>query len=508
MADSQTRELSSSPINATNEPLTSAPYVRMFQIQNKSVDPSPWLVYPASNKTVWIATLELGKTLLSQIVNFTMVTPSVGISRPVATLTNTVPTDIVYDHVAGRLWIVENDNLAYYNQTAGSIMTAQTFPNGAPQYLAIDSQDHLWLTLYDTDQIAEYEPQNGATYYYSTPSSNAGLQGIAISPVDGSVWFAEAYAARIGHMVPCNSSACPITEYGPPPGVNLDGIIQVAVDKNGVVWFTRHDGNEFGSFNPSTGEWKLFPIGYCSDNYVDGCEAGLPNAIALDSKGQVWFAEHYGGRIARYDPGSGTLTEYMMPTTSAVCSTACTPYVWWMWPGQNNLVWFVAFGLGEIGYVNGTVPTPYTVNPVAGLTINQGRSVNIPVSADFVGEAPALNASGTSEDTSSNPPMLSWSITPEGVSSSLGLVTSILTISANWGATLGTTYIAVTAYNGNLTVNSFLRVNIVASLAYTTIGFAGGISTFAVAAVAMTRYSAKKKRNNGATPDLSKTSSD
>lgn len=472
----------------------------MFQIQNRLTDPSPWLLYPASNKTVWIVTIKLGRQLLSQIVNFTMVSSTSGVPTPVANLTDTVPTDIVYDNSQSRVWIVENDSLAYYNQTATSrITTAKTFADSAPQYLAIDSQDNLWLTLLNTDQVVEYVPYNGASHYYSTPSSNAGLQGISVSPEDGSVWFAEAYSGRIGHLIPCNTSSCPITEYSPPSGMNIEGVIQVAIDKSGVVWFTVHDGNEFGSFNPSTGAWKLFPIGYCSDDYVQGCAAGLPNAIALDSTGQVWLSEHYSGRIARYNPSSGTLTEYMMPTTSSVCSRACTPFLWWMWPGQNSLVWFVAFGLGEIGYVNATVPVLFTIASPASITVAEGGATNLPVSVTYAGESPHVNASATSQDTSSNPPTLSWSVKPQLSSPRDGMESATITVSAAWSSSLGPRYIAVSAYDENLTVNAFVRVDVVASLsAYTTIGFAGGISIFSLAASGLARYR-KKKRNNGST---------
>ena len=485
-----------------------ASYVKMFQIASKSVDPSPWLVYPASNKTIWIVTILLGNHLLSQIVNFTMVSHDVVLSTVVANLTNTVPTDIVYDHNETRVWIVENDSLAYYDQTAPSRITiAKTFPNEAPEYLAIDSQDNLWLTLLTTDQIVEYDPHTGSSYNYSSPNSNVGLQGVAISPVDGTVWFAEAYAGKIGRIIPCNSSSCAVTEYSPPPGIVLQGLIQVAVDKTGVVWFTVHDGNEFGSFNPSTGEWKIFPIGYCPDSYVQNCELGLPNAIAIDPTGQVWFSEHYSGRIARYDPSNETLTEYKMPTTSATCNKDCAPYSWWMWPGENNLVWFVAFGLGEIGYVNSTIPVPFSVNALGSVTLNQGRRVDIPLSTDFVGGVPSLNVSATSQDTSSNPTVLSLLLTPEHVSSDGRMATSSLTISANWGSTLGPRYVAITAYNENVTANSFLKVDVVASLSYATLGLAGGTSAFAIVTLTVTRYT-KKNRNNGATSNSSRLRSD
>jgi streptogramin lyase len=472
----------------------------MFQVANRSDEPSPWLVYPANNKTVWLVTIKIGTSLLSQLVNFTMISPTVGLSQPVANLTNTVPTDIVYDH--GRVWIVENDSLGYYDLNTRAVVISKTFPNTAPQYLAIDSYDNVWLTLLNTDQIVEYDPSTGTTYNYTTPSSNTGLQGITVSPFDGSVWFAEAYAGRIGRLIPCNSSSCSITEYAPPPGIIIQGVIQLVVDKTGLVWFTVHDGNEFGNFNPSTGQWQLFPIGYCPDSYVADCEIGLPNAIDTDPSGQVWFSEHVSGRIARYDPASGTLTEYMMPTSSSYCTKECAPLAWWMWPGKNNLVWFVAFGLGEIGYVNASLAVPFDIISPSHVDVPQAGCANIVVSSTYTsGQPPNFNGAVTSEDSSSNPPMITFAGS-QFTQTSNGVASSILTIFAGRNATTRTSYVAVSAYDADVTVNAFVNVDIlsfttrlggcITSLGfYTTVGFASGISGVSVIGLVMNVYRRK-----------------
>ncbi len=477
--------------------------MRIFQIENQSDEPSPWLLYPASNKTVWLVTIRIVPSLLSQLVNFTMIGPSGAVSQPVANLTNTVPTDVVYDH--GRVWIVENDSLAYYDPTTKAVVVAKTFPNAGPQYLAIDSHNNMWITLLNTDQVVEYDPSTGTTYNSTTPTSNAGLQGIAISQLDGSIWFAEAYAGRIGRLTPCDSPRCPITEYAPPSGIVLQGVIQVAVDKSGIVWFTVHDGNEFGSFNPSTGQWQLFPIGYCPDSYVEGCETGLPNAIDTDSSGQVWFSEHIAGRIARYDPASGVMTEYMMPTSSPVCNKACTPFAWWMWPGENNLVWFVAFGLGEIGYVNASLTVPFDIVSPSHVDIPQGGCANIVVSSAYeTGPPPNFNGSVTSEDSLSNPPILTFSGS-QLTQTSNGVASSTLSIFAGRNATIGTSYVAVSAYDAFVTVNAFVNVHVVnytsrlgtciTSLGfYTTLGFASGISGVSVIGLATNVH--RRRRSN------------
>ncbi len=492
------------PISIPNVPLPSSAYVTMYQIQNNSADASPWILYPASNKTVLVVTIKLGHVIQSQIVNFTMGVSPKPIGGP---LNNTIPTDIVYDHFAKnnakRVWIIENDSLAYYNQAAGKFEPAVSFPGGAPQYMTIDPSDHFWITLFNTDQIVEYNPSRENSSSYRTPTPNAGLQGIAVSPVDNSTWFAEAYAGKIGHLT-CDASACTIMEYGPPSGLRLQGVIQVAVDKNGIVWFTIHNGNEFGSFNPSTGDWKLFPIGYCSDSYVADCWVGLPNAISLDSEGRVWFSEHYAGRIAMYDPNRDILVEYMMPTASAVCRSACTPYAWWMWPGEDEKVWFTAFGLGEIGYVNASLPIPFNVISPSHIVISQAGCASIVVSSAYeTGLPPSFDGTATSEDALSNPPSVTFS-GPELYHTSNRVATSILTIFAGRNATTGARYVAVTAYNENVTVNAFVRVDVVSFTAhlwtcitslglYTTVGFASGISGVTIIGLMVNFYSQRKK---------------
>jgi streptogramin lyase len=500
IAHSQRDEPSSSPVSVTNQPTINSPYVRVFQIQQNSTDFSPWLLYPASNKTTWAVVWGYldNKTLASQLVNFTL-----GAQHRSAIIVNDIPNDIVYDNNSKRVWVLEEDSLAYYNSTTNNITTALNFPaNSTPEYMTIDNNDHLWITLSGTNQIVDFQVGREPHYYNITDSCiqttlGCGPWGITVDPRDGSIWFAEALAGRIGHLIPSSTQAsCPCTYYAPPSSLNLYGLVQLVASRNGMVWFTIHAGNEFGSLNPSSGEWTLFPTGYCTDD----CIFSLPNAISIDSQGQIWFAEHIAGRIGRYDPNDDTLVEYTIPTTpntSNFCGSTCTVLSWWMWPGFDNLVWFVAFGLGEIGYVNASVPISITAATSTGsITVPQGSSTSLTVSATYAGEAPSINAMGASPDISSNPPMLSFSPRQEGASTGQ-MVNSMLTTSASWSAAIGSRYIAVSVYDANITVNTFVTVDVVTDVgAYTTIGFASGISAFTAVTVSI-KWLSKKKRNNG-----------
>lgn len=495
VSSSKTHNSENLPSIITNTLPSSFPYLRTFQIENSSSGSSPWQLFPGDNNTVWVEAIKNGYPPTSQIIKFTMLSPTQGVSQTAVNLNTTIPNDVVYDHSRRLVWIVEDYQLAYYNPSTNKTIVAENFPNGRPQFLTLDSQNHLWLTLLSTDQVVRFDPISGTTLNYSTPTSNAGLQGITVSPVDDSIWFAEAYLGKIGHLAACRTSSCPIVEYSPPQGLNLGGLIQVAVDKSGIVWFTVHNGNEFGSFNPTTGKWDLFPIGYCSNARVPDCEAGLPNAITLSSDGQVWFAEHYAGRVARYDLADRSLTEYSMPTESLVCKSKCIPLVWWMWPGQGNLVWFSAYGLGEIGYVNATVPVPYTITAPSSVTIVQGKSVRFQTTVMFEGNAPSLNMTATTLDQATDPSMFSWTLSQPVLSQAGSSESSTVIFSTAWSSITGSRYVAVSAYDQNLTVNRFVGIEVQASFsAYATIGLASGTSAFTVGIVLFNQYSEYKKR--------------
>jgi hypothetical protein len=241
--------------------------------------------------------------------------------------------------------------------------------------------------------------------------------------------------------------------------------IQVAVDQKGIVWFTDHGDNEFGWFNPQTEEWSTLPIGYCPS-----CAYGLPNAIFI-YHGEIWISEHLAGRIGRYNPNSGLLTEYVIPSSSS-------PLSWWAQPGLNNLVWFTALGLGEIGYVNASVPVPISLtSESAAIVVQRGGYQQIPfvVSSATQGSF-SLNSSATTQDASGFYPPQVYSSSQSDIAGTSGPYSGRLMIFAAWNATKGTRNLALTAFNGQVSVNVFVRVSVVdSSISYVTLGFASVI---------------------------------
>ena len=473
----------SSPVLHWNNPAGTNPYVTTFPISRNSSDFTPFVLYPASSQTVWVVTIREGNIVnnvpeppQAQIVNFTIGAKP----HSVYNLTNAIPSDIFYDQKRNRVWFLENDSLAYYDATKGYTTVEHIFPGGSPQYMTNDTFGRIWITLLGSNQVVAYDPSGFLSpQFFDAPAASASLQGIAMGP-DGTIWFAETTAKRIGHIIPCLTGSCNVTDYGPPPNVEIIFPIQLAVDRGGVVWFTDHGRGQFGSFNPSTGEWRVFGIGYCSESYNPDCPVGLPNAISLDSNGMIWFSEHFAGRVAKYDPTIGSLTEYFVPATTI-------PYVWWMWPGPGNLVWFTAFGLGEIGYVNASVPVPIAISAgVQPVKVEQGTSQAIAASiTDQAGGPVYLNVSTNGHDGPfGSAPLLYGFAIPSKIEPTANAVTVTFRVYAAWTADPGERYVTLTAYNGNVAVNAFVNVNVTrttvpfifrTSAPYISVGFAFSI---------------------------------
>jgi streptogramin lyase len=438
-------------------------YVTLLQ-KVPSSSPSPYLIYPTSS-TIWVAGIAFGPPR-SQIREFFID----GTSKGVLNLTNVIVSSILADPTdpSTRVWFTENSTLAFYDSVRGNETRAITFPGQDLQFLTTDPQGRIWMSMVGSSgdsTIAVYDPSSHLHQNYVVPTKGAIIQGITVNAAGNTIWFAEGGLKRIGRLVPGGSQ--PFSEFSPPLSISLAFPIQVAVDASGDVWFTDHSSDQFGVFDPLTGAWKVFPIGYCPDN----CVYGLPNAIFIDAKNTVWFSEHIAGRVGRYDPSTGVLTEYAVPGSS-------TPLMWWAMPGPNNLVWFVAWALGEIGYVNASLPAPFSISgPSGDVVVQRGNSISVPARVSSQGTATlSFGVSPMTQDQPVQFPAQVYGSSPSNLTLNNGSQTATFSVSAAWNATLAPRYMALTASDGQVAVSIHVRVVVAeASAPFVALGFSSVI---------------------------------
>ena len=81
-----------------------------------------------------------------------------------------------------------------------------------------------------------------------------------------------------------------------------------AVGKNGDLWFTEQMANKIGRFDPTSQNFKEYPL--------TGGNAG-PHGLVSDNEGNIWFTANFGGYIGKLDPQTGHVTQYKMPVEKA-----------------------------------------------------------------------------------------------------------------------------------------------------------------------------------------------
>ncbi|HZR40297.1 MAG TPA: hypothetical protein VFB12_09295 [Ktedonobacteraceae bacterium] len=124
----------------------------------------------------------------------------------------------------------------------------------------------------------------------------------------------------------------------------------VAVDQNGKVWFTMPVTDNIGMFDPTTGNVSQWTVPTAS--------AG-PWGIAIDSKGTIWFTEHYVNQIASFDPVSQTFHEFATPNSNS------NPYGIVVDASDN--IWFTENSVAVIGeYTNQGVLQEYKIHKSSG----------------------------------------------------------------------------------------------------------------------------------------------
>jgi hypothetical protein len=133
-----------------------------------------------------------------------------------------------------------------------------------------------------------------------------------------------------------------------------------------------------------------------------------------------------------------------------------------MSPGPGNLVWFTAFGIGRIGYVNASIPVSITIRAEAAtFRVEQGTSQIIPASvSNQAGSLVYLNVSANGHDAPFGSTALLYGFAGPSQVSATNPVTATFRVFASFGADPGERLVALTAYNSNVAVNAFVIVDV------------------------------------------------
>jgi virginiamycin B lyase len=136
------------------------------------------------------------------------------------------------------------------------------------------------------------------------PSAGAAPTGIT-SAYDGSIWFTERGANKLGRLSPQGV----LTEYAIPTPASAPE--QITASPDGYVWFTERSGRKIGRISQAGGAIAEFPLTGSGE---------FPTAITTDAAGRVWFASNQQPNVARVGMIGPTGVITALPTAQTATS--------------------------------------------------------------------------------------------------------------------------------------------------------------------------------------------
>lgn len=328
-----------------------------------------------------------------------------------------------------------NNKFTRYDVQGKTVVDDPVIKLAAGQLVFDDKEGALWFTDARTNSIGKLA--NGQIQLVPIPTEKSGPMGVAVSPDHKQIWFAEILGNKIANL---DIATKKIIEYQLPE--EDSGPALLVFDDKGVLWVTLSyaksllrvepwlltsnaisgmtilslpEPDSFSPFGISIVDGKLYFSDHASSrvivsditlqNYtsywtsqIQTFPTTLPGQVVADQKGNIFFPEHGGNRIAKIDSDTGLMTEYDIPT--GPLSTALYASV----SKDGSKIWFVEWAANKIAYLDTTVALSFQLSPplFAGkkvvdqepIILKQQTTVSLFTSQD---EAQELSVTGMTE---------------------------------------------------------------------------------------------------------------
>ncbi len=312
----------------------------------------------------------------------------------------------------GNVWFTDDrQNLLWrFNSATGNFDSFRSPANGLISF-DFDSDGNIYLvgvrsnSLYFGD-VSEMNPGTLDGFTEIKLPLDA-FAGVGSGVVTGSVvvdrerdvvWTSLLVFSQKGQILRYDANANEVSVYDLP--MELASPSGVAVDRDGNVWVTDHATSIFFKLDPDTGDITKYSTSILSERVLGAVPSTaaytLPYWISADAGGNLWFNQHVGNKITKFDPSTQTMVEYWIPTQNpnwANCAQGVTECgvanALQLSVGPSGQVWFTEWTENKIGRVNTDVQVPLSVSATDEITVRRGDSAEIRVD---VGSQSNLNA--------------------------------------------------------------------------------------------------------------------
>jgi virginiamycin B lyase len=191
-----------------------------------------------------------------------------------------------------------------------------------------DSRGMLWFTG-QAGWYGRLDPGAGKIEAFPAPRGRGPYGMDARGP--GPVLFVSLAGDYMGIIDPATAR---LTVVDPP--VKGTGPRRVWLDSQGIAWVTGWDSGKLLRYDPGTGTWKQF--------VVPGARP-QPYAVYVDEQDRIWISDFGGNALHMFEPAAERFTTFPIPTVGAeVRQLAGRPgEVWGAESAKNRLI-VIRFG--------------------------------------------------------------------------------------------------------------------------------------------------------------------
>jgi len=370
------------------------------------------------------------------------------------------PWGIAYENSSiRRIWFTEysRDKIGVIIDWGKYNLTEFTVSSGAgPRGIALElnykgtNTARVWFTEFNKGAIGalylNYSKGDikSAVLEWYLPDSNS--QPLSIIYVNGKVWFTEYQGDRIGclELIDEKQNKTFIKEWPLIPGSRPWGISN---DTYGNIWFTLSGRNRIAKLNPYTNEIT---------EYLIPTSGSGPREIIVDRYNNVWFTEHDANKIARFTPGSNVIIEF------ARTGGAPTGITYSKTGQEKDKVWFTDEAGDRIG----------RIDPTAAITTITTTSISRVLTFSSTGTTIG-SSTATLTKATTNTTILGFK-SPENMSATI-MTTTSYTISESSNvlrtsqALTSISYITYTATTTSTSTSYYSTVTVTTSVTYTAL---------------------------------------
>ncbi len=272
------------------------------------------------------------------------------------------PDGLVYEMSRddnGKLWITDYmENEIWKVDPATGNYTVYDGLYGASDG-RLDSSGYLWWSNFDEGQLGRLIPGAAQATLWSLPPDSNPL-GITFDN-NGHVWVADGFEPFLYRFDPSSKELCTYTVPDSDP--IFDGASDYILYHNGQIWIGDLELGRILRLNPATNTFTIWKL----------AADALPEGLAIDNNGHLWWADNWLGELGRLDSQSNPnqITSYVIPSRGIGPAPIQVAV-------QNGKVWYT----DETGHVGSLDPA-----------VANGTTVNVSPSTEM--EPPTCESAGT-----------------------------------------------------------------------------------------------------------------